>query len=386
MHLRQLSLILLLLCVTAFIPNSLTKAAHFVSGNCGISLAGQGYHISGGTGGITTEPQDIIVEFDQPDITEAVSRISTGAEPVAILIVDDFVNGNQPLEIWESIVNEDVASRADIAHGWMVYQHLIFQLDNLVANGVLSGRDTIEYNVLPSGMLTTRYEINGAGLLIVQVPATDGVDYSTEMIASQVDTALAELSGEYSRFIVNMSLVILPCDTVSSFLETSSSAPISLEEYYELVVATDARFPTFEAWIEAQFNGVDVNQDPLLQLIQEAASPSIVFAASAGNYGPSLRFALYPGALPEVISVTDNNWPEANIGEVSLPAAWYHFPVNTSGIDVYYAGTSFAAPLFSLIAALYLTNPDIGYPFDTMPPLMAVDSEIPAIDWLAEIP
>ncbi len=105
-------------------------------------------------------------------------------------------------------------------------------------------------------------------------------------------------------------------------------------------------------------------RDDLVQKkIESMSAKGIVFAAAAGNGGPTAEPA-YPAAYPQVIAVTAvtkdlRSYPYANRGahiDVAAPGVdiWTAFPDAKEG---YRTGTSFASPLVTGVLAVY--PPDV---------------------------
>ncbi|GIK63108.1 MAG: hypothetical protein BroJett018_09020 [Chloroflexota bacterium] len=115
----------------------------------------------------------------------------------------------------------------------------------------------------------------------------------------------------------------------------------------------------------------------LLQDYQQRSATSngdfaVIPVGASGNYRPWL-FAqpLTPAAWPEVVAVGGtlgnygNLWRFSHDGNVLAPAAGYPIGDNT-----YIAGTSFAAPFASMVAAQWLTYPNACNFNGTLPPLI----------------
>lgn len=377
--------------VPAPVPTATTPAP-VVSDNCAISLNGQSYYISGGGGGLTTDPSKIEPRWMQADwgqITNLVTNYTSAITPsqkVAILIADDFrgrapeeVLGNNPNE--GSLTAAGIAPRNRISHGQLVYEHIYnllrrmgYQLQTETGAPQLSS----EWMTSNSTLLRVM-QIDSAGL-------PDGPAYKTNLIEAHVETAIKALrTQDFSRFVVNMSFSILPCDTVDEFEQDFVRAGKTFDDYKEFL-KKDRGITDFGNWLNDQVKRVlDIGPDDALAAFI-AGSNDIVFISSAGNFGdiidkaqpPIRNFRFYPGAWEGVINVSGLEgdpqsliwWPFSNLGEIKLPAAWFQY-LDQNGTPTptayYYAGTSFAAPIMSVIAALYETN----CPFDNTPPTFA---------------
>jgi selenoprotein W-related protein len=99
--------------------------------------------------------------------------------------------------------------------------------------------------------------------------------------------------------------------------------------------------------------------------------------AASGNYADLMATdkSLSPASLPHVISVGatlgegGNKWQYSQAAQLLAPGSWYDY----SGKNSFVAGTSFAAPMVSMIGALYLTYP-AACDFDGVhPPLLDLD-------------
>jgi hypothetical protein len=103
------------------------------------------------------------------------------------------------------------------------------------------------------------------------------------------------------------------------------------------------------------FNNTKLQSDPLRDFIRQQRDYMIVPVASAGNF--KQRKPFYPARWPEVISVSANEgdnlrfWAHSNDGDISVPGAWFLFDDGK-----YRAGTSFAAPVVSMLIAIDLTQ------------------------------
>lgn len=114
-------------------------------------------------------------------------------------------------------------------------------------------------------------------------------------------------------------------------------------------------------------------QDYLQMSANSNGQFAVIPVGASGNYRPWL-FAqpLTPARWPEVVAVggtLGNNgdlWRFSHDGNVLAPAAGYPIEDNT-----YIAGTSFAAPFVSMVAAQWLTYPNACQFNGTTPPLTA---------------
>lgn len=108
------------------------------------------------------------------------------------------------------------------------------------------------------------------------------------------------------------------------------------------------------------FNLPNTNNDPLRKLFRDQPY-TIVAVASAGNLRAERAF--FPARWNEVLAVgatmgdLDTMWPSSNSGDVVAPGAFFWFDD-----EQYRAGTSFAAPVVSVMVAVEQTqnNPSCG--------------------------
>lgn len=110
-------------------------------------------------------------------------------------------------------------------------------------------------------------------------------------------------------------------------------------------------------------------------LTQSASGDMLVIpVAASGNYADFVTpdAPLSPAGLPEVIAVGatlgegGGKWEYSQAAHLLAPGAWYDYSTKTSFV----AGTSFAAPMVSMIGALYLTYPDACTFDGTHPPIL----------------
>jgi hypothetical protein len=103
------------------------------------------------------------------------------------------------------------------------------------------------------------------------------------------------------------------------------------------------------------FENIHMNQDPLRQYFMESHDYTLIPVAAAGNFKWKRPF--YPAQWQEVLAVSatigidGDLWALSNNGEVSAAGAYFLFDD-----EIYRAGTSFAAPVVSLMQAIDLSN------------------------------
>lgn len=248
-------------------------------------------------------------------------------------------------------------------------------------------------------------------------------------------TAL-KLQG-YNRFIINMSFGLIPCSDSASGFDFSLFSTERLARLLDLAPATlnqnftfDLDGRTFEALSADEVIAENrpvvyqdygllqylaeeiVSEQPLLGsagqllkgllgsplLLLDSDEPSMISlrllltthqlqsslglgyyipVAASGNYADLVTpdAPLAPASLPEVVAVgatlgeSGNKWQYSQAAHLLAPGAWYDYSTKSS----YVAGTSFAAPMVSMIAALYLTYPDACNFDGAHPPLLNLD-------------
>jgi hypothetical protein len=357
--------------------------------NCAITpdqILGQAFTstagAAGGTGdgGLTPEGEDIEAEGLAASvdwILENLTYSSVGDQQVAIIVLDDF--------------SADGGDGSPISHGWLVVQ-VLEQLQQALPQN--------------SGNLIRLYPVNIAS----------EAGYQSELILPELMSAVDALSSEgVQRVVVNMSFVFVPCQDdelafdYSSFQTTRRNDPtqsiidfLGDDEQYVRAILGDSRIsyidetgfddtnatqlrgsqslsqrqdgaagtqriaPTPNAQPRAfqandlrvlrLFNRQSLQADPIRDYLRRMPRDRIVVpVASAGNF--KQRQPFYPARWPEVISISANEgndlrfWLPSNNGEISVPGAWFLFDDGE-----YRAGTSFAAPMVSMLVALDLTQ------------------------------
>ena len=323
-----------------------------------------------GANGTTPEGEDIEGEGLSADVAWIIENLSysqAGTERVAILIVDDF--SVEPTDDPEVIPS----------HGWLV-DEVFHQL----------------YAELPADV--------AANIVLEPVNIADDNGYQSDLVVTTLERAIERLAGEgIERFVINMSFVILPCTdaetgfdfadfaerrktdpTLSIVREVSDDpeyveallkdnrvsliddvAGLTVEEEPSRGKTKDKRdrekpqgsqpeFVQEKLEVLRLFKDTKLQNDPLRDFLRTTRL-LIIPIASSGNF--KLAEPFYPARWNEVISVsaTEGNdldfWLHSNNGEVSVPGAWYLFDDK-----VYRAGTSFAAPVLSLLTAVDLTQ------------------------------
>jgi hypothetical protein len=352
--------------------------------NCALTpdqILGQAFSGTAGASGETSDsgltPEGENIETDQLAtsadwITSNLLYATLGTESVAILVIDDF--------------SSDGSGSVPASHGWLVWQ--VFQQ--------LFGK-------LPQEAVNR--------IVFQQVDIADQQGYRSDLILPALQAAVQKLSGQgIKRFVLNMSFVFIPCTdkdlgfNISDFLKSRQNTPgrslieqIGDDPQYVRSVLKDSRIgyiddtsfapfdqsasrgsqrlsaaalttlipptpsatqPGFRAKdlrVLKLFNNSKLQSDPLRDFLRQQRDLMIVPVASSGNF--KQRKPFYPARWPEVISVSANEgnnlrfWLHSNNGDVSVPGAWFLFDDGQ-----YRAGTSFAAPVVSLLIAVDLTQ------------------------------
>ncbi|MEO8612317.1 MAG: S8 family serine peptidase [Chloroflexota bacterium] len=385
------------------------------AGNCAITIDGQKWHISGGTGGITTNLPGTPVDFDvvEQDITASFVNVQGnlmpdfGSDPTAILIADDFT-GESPESVFSEAEDDKSLDKHNVSHGEMVYQH-VERLVKGVLIDILKDRLLLIEPENQIGLEETVFRT----LPSIHIVKVDTQNYNTQKITDNLSAVIDKLKAEgIHRFAINYSFVIFPCNIVNDFLTSYNDRHVtSFQDYIDNLMKS-GQIQNFEKWLQDQIDLVNQSNDPLLAFMtnltegRDKGVESIVFVASSGNYGKAddqslgVSFPLLPGGWNQVIAVSGlegddisarsrKPWLYANPGEIVAPAAWYpYLTPDDIPTKVYYAGTSFAAPVITVVAAFHLSATNIVCPLDRMPtPLLNYDKyqslkDIPTINEL----
>ena len=303
--------------------------------NCAVTpvqLMGQAYMRLMGAEGETEETianPDIIA--DPNWIQDVVPVAGAGTKPVVILVIDEFPPSEQA----------GGAKKAPKTHGELVWEVLEQVLASLSEAGV-----------------------NNIGMRKVNIAAGGSGNYKTNTIAKEVEKAINELKKEgVERIVLNMSFVIVPCQDGSfshtDFVNSHRADPTK-------AIVTDLGNDGAAALLRKPKEGLDPLHDLIIKLNGQSTADGFAVMAigAAGNFGEDEPF--YPAGWPEVISVSASEgnlsqaqlWAYSNGGEIMTPGAWYLLE------DGYYrAGTSFAAPVMSVVAGLYLSHETVPCSF-----------------------
>lgn len=323
------------------------------------------------------------------------------ANDVAILVVDDFgVVGdsgtsspyNVPTELLDPDPHLDVEqlfADGNFPHGALVYLELM----ELVSSAGYDAPDDLTISAESPYLVFTREsgdpESEDGARIVLYAVNTAGSD--TEGIAGAINVALQSLLDgvEIDHVVVNMSFAIVPCAVTANYDFTKSTlstfqdyvkalgvvngiADAAQPELTKLVatpaaLASDPLFAFIDCPLPGVVDGVNTcdGSDG-----ESHGLVSLVNVASSGNYG--LGYALYPAAKPSVISVgsedvspvvrvgdPDETFPTrskfSNYAEVLAPGSLVGV-AEVGGVTVALAGTSFSAPVVTLLEALDLAS------------------------------
>ena len=300
-------------------------------------------------------------DIENTTVLSDLQYADVGSDPVAIIILDDFTTEDPRASADDDIV------WANAAHGWLV----VDVFERIIA-------------ILPADV---------ANLITLEILDLGGEnEFRSELIAIELEQRLSELnSAGINKFVVNMSFVFVACETPSfnhaQWLQRRQQNPdLSLiedtggdVEYVETVLS-DARVTRLdERGFDIDnsrggqggppdhvaekllflnlFEVSQLNNDPLRSFFRDNHPYMVVPIASSGNFKWKRPF--FPARWTEVLSVsatlgdTPDLWGLSNNAEVSAPGAYFLFDD-----DVFRAGTSFAAPVVSVMVAVDLTHPD----------------------------
>lgn len=287
-------------------------------------------------------------DLDGAELVTGLQYAQAGVNPVVIIVVDDF-SSDEP---------EEAEDWGTASHGWLVLNIFQRMIDELPA-------ETQE-------------------LLLIETIDMSEIEYRSDLLAEELEARVDELVAEgYSRFVVNMSFVFIACQdgnfNYPQWREERESNPnrsliqaTGGDEAYVQQILSDNRVrridnngfdadrgaPAFNQQRLAfmrLFENIHMNQDPLRQYFMEAHSYTLIPIAAAGNFKWKRPF--YPAQWQEVLGVSASVgldgelWALSNNGEVSTAGAYFLFDD-----EIYRAGTSFAAPVVSLMQAIDLSN------------------------------
>jgi len=352
----------------------------------GLQAVGAGLQAVGAVGGLFLA--DPALTGDRVTTTGTVAgqlrdhvQLDYHGNDVAILVVDDFggvYDLPAALRAGADIDYDDLQGMlagGALSHGALVFQ----QLKELAA---AAAEDDTPYPGTPNASSAKYHALGGPRLLI---QAVDAAGLDTEDLASALTAAVTGLDDGYQRVVVNMSFAIVPCAVVddvattigtggipnfeayvASLLQVNALAPLELDDLGKLAaepvaLSSDPFFEYLACPLPSVAGGehrCDGKTDSTAMIVS-----TLVHVASSGNFGNG--YALYPAALPTVISVgsldvtadaySASRSGFSNAATVLAPGALYQLGA-TQTRQVVYAGTSFAAPVVSLYAALDLMS------------------------------
>jgi hypothetical protein len=271
---------------------------------------------------------------------------------------------------------------------------------------------------------------------LLGLPPAQGLDIHWEtldvkgfvfpVIAQELNTKIDEIraADPRMRIVVNMSFAIVPCDKVTDIAAYTRllrefvieeggdpNNPWAFEQVLKALYQEDVFHakPVGAGTFQSEFcpDGeafAACEEYPPGQEEPPSMDRTLYFVAASGNgikdeNGVSLgvEYPFYPAAWKEVISVSANNDADhlalaqppraeySNKGRIMMAGRWLpdlaFWPQGT--IQDWQVGTSFAAPRYSFVVALYLTgsqNGGVGCEPDVFPP--PADS----FDWLVAPP
>lgn len=338
------------------------------------------------------------------DVLERLAREST--EDVAIIVADDFAGGHFkiPDEVFgfrnQDSDKRDLQAMVDsgkLSHGALV----LHTLNALIATSEqFSGPNLMDVEAgvfewsSPTG---TRLVVRGVDLstsdptapitsTTIATRIADSINFWSDQVTS------VEIAAP-SHFVVNMSWVLLPCATVEAFLKAKNLFPdyrtyiLALEapegtslaaakELYESGASEDGRefveaMMALLSWVPATNPVYQLTHfDDLLA--RDGQGSRIAFVASAGNF--FMPYQMLPAAWDHVVGVGSPNPVEQSpastqpppfsnyYADVVAPGAWFHLqpelawdPTDGDG-QLSYAGTSYSAPIVSLVTALDIAS------------------------------
>jgi Subtilase family len=297
--------------------------------------------------GLNIEDEGLAV--DAAWLVDNLMYSSGGTNPVAIIVIDDF--STEP-------------DAEAVSHGWLVWE----VLNDLLAE-------------LPPEVASQ--------IALSQINIAGENGYRSDLVVTALQTRMGELSASsgITRFVLNMSFVIVPCqdqnlnfnffdflaehenDPGKSIVGELTNDPAYLQDILENTSVEYIEETKFQmrgnagqpAYIQEKllifrlFENTKLQSDPLRQFLRQQRQYTIIPVAASGNFKWKRPF--YPARWSEVLSVSASEgediarWSHSNNGDVTVPGAWYLFDDG-----VYRAGTSLAAPVVSMMTAVDLTQ------------------------------
>ncbi len=240
-------------------------------------------------------------------------------------------------------------------------------------------------------------------------------------LAQKLDAMINEIRAKDSnmRIVVNMSFAIVPCEKVTDIaaytrllrefvIEEGGSDLAVFEQVLKALYQEDIFHtrPVGEGTFQSEFCPGGESLAACAEYPPDWEPPvgpdrTLYFVAASGNgikdeNGKPLGvdFPFYPAAWKEVIAVSASDDKDhlavvtpgaraeySNAGLIIMAGRWLPDPSNwpQGTVQDWQAGTSFAAPRYSFVVALYLAHPqgvDVGCGVDQLPPPAAT------YDWL----
>ena len=329
-----------------------------IMGQANISYAGAA-NISY-AGALGDEIETNTWDIEETTVLTDLQYATVGSDPVVIVVIDDFSTIDPREDASDDVI------WANASHGWLVME----VIDRVLAT-------------LPT---------ETSSLISVETLHLGGENaFRSDLIAEELETMLTNLNASgINKFVVNMSFVFVACEEGgfkhAEWMNRRADNPdltlieeVEGDPEYVETVLSDASVERMDE------NGFDVdnskagqggppehvaqklqflslfeisrmNSDPLRSFFMDKQQPYTVFPiASGGNFKWKRPF--YPAQWPEVLSVSatlgdsPDLWALSNNSEISVPGAYFLFDD-----DVYRAGTSFAAPIASVMIAVDLTQ------------------------------
>lgn len=361
----------------------------------GLQAVGAGLQAVGAVGGLFVadtvrladpEPGQARVTTNAHVAEQLLSQVTPDlyGPKVAVLIVDSF---NEVYALPEALLGsadlgpsglEDLQSTGTLSHGALVF-HQAKQLAAAVTGDANAWPRVPNAKEAKFHFMDGPYK--GSPLLI---RAVDAAALNTDGLAELIRGTIEDVSAKgYKQVVVNMSFAIVPCAITEDVAKTIGTGTIpTFEDYVASLLLVNAVRPgDQDALAELAGQPLSLDSDPFFRYLdcplpdvdtdptrcdgKSASSAkvveSLVHVAASGNFAND--YALYPAALPTVISVgsldvaTTGYSPRrsafSNAATVLAPGALFGLSTKTTQ-QIVYAGTSFAAPVVSLFAALDL--------------------------------
>jgi hypothetical protein len=350
-----------------------------------MNTPGQGLHPSGSTGGLVLgdivyghepgssvggpivplSPAQLLDQhmfpagngFDQPLVQD-----------VLIVVADDFSGGYFRLPGWlfdgssfDLAKLEAEMAGGSISHGALVMHHL---------NTLIAATNQFVYAPTTSSDALAIWSHSAGGSLLVygiDLASGSGSAIDAEAVAGSIQDGVTQLHSQladhtdFEAIVVNMSWVLLPCATVQEFLDFKGQFG-SMKAYSDGLVAESGTAVTVADYEEMLNRIASVPPDHGLTMLSESredyriANLPTAYVAAAGNL--ALPYQMLPANWPQVVGVgvaPHLASPFSNAADVTVEGEWIML-TSWEGTPVApiisYAGTSFAAPLVALYAAM----------------------------------